>query len=119
MQFATPAAATAALRPAPELRTQGADTAALRKAAMDFEAMALGAMLQPMFEGTMRGSGFGGGGKGEAAWAPMLVNEYARITAASGGLGIGEAVFRHMLAVQERSGAAPAPTQDPTQDPAP
>jgi Rod binding domain-containing protein len=103
MQLATPATATAALRPTPDLRAQGTDTAALRKAAMDFEAMALGAMLQPMFEGTMRGSGFGGGGKGEAAWAPMLVNEYARITAQNGGLGIGDAVFRHMLAAQERT----------------
>ena len=112
MQLATPPSAAAAFRPTPELRQGNAaatgDVAAMRKAAMDFEAMALGAMLQPMFEATSRGSFFGGGGKGEAAWAPMLVNEYARVTAASGGLGIGDMVFRHMLAAQERATAAHA-----------
>jgi flagellar protein FlgJ len=109
MQLSTPPTANAAFRPMPELRqgngVAGGDVAAMRKAAMNFEAMALGAMLQPMFEGTTRGTSFGGGGKGEAAWAPMLVNEYARVTAASGGLGIGDMVFRHMLAAQERAAA--------------
>jgi len=109
MELRTNPAAEAALRPAPELRRPGTDSASLRKAAQDFEAMALGALFQPMFEGIAKGRGFGGGGKGEAAWAPMLVNEYARITAANGGLGIGEAVFRHMLAAQERAGAEPRP----------
>ncbi len=103
MQLATP---LPSFRPTPELRAQGSDIAAIRKAAMDFEAMALGAMLQPMFEGLSGGGGFGRGGKGEAAWAPMLVNEYARVTAAAGGLGIGEMVFRHMLAAQERNSLA-------------
>jgi Rod binding domain-containing protein len=102
MDLRAPPAADAAFRPAPELRRQGGDVASLRKAAQDFEAMALGAMLQPMFAGVAKGGGFGGGGKGEAAWAPMMVNEYARITAANGGLGIADAVFRHMLATQER-----------------
>ncbi|WP_291295538.1 rod-binding protein [Elioraea sp.] len=102
MQLARSPAADAALRSLPAARVNGAGEAALRKTAEQFEAMALGALMQPMFEGLGRGRGIGGGGKGEAAWAPMLVNEYARITAASGGLGIGEVVFRHMLAAQER-----------------
>jgi flagellar protein FlgJ len=104
-------AADAAFRPGPELRAQGSDARALRKAAQDFEAMALGALFQPMFEGIAKGRGFGAGGKGEAAWAPLLVNEYAKIAAADGGLGIGEAVFRHLLAAQER---AHPPTQRPS-----
>jgi Rod binding domain-containing protein len=102
MQPVRSPAADAALRQAPAARATGTDEAALRKTAQQFEAMALGALMQPMFEGLSRGRGFGGGGKGEAAWAPMLVNEFARITAASGGLGIGDVVFRHMLAAQER-----------------
>jgi Rod binding domain-containing protein len=112
MALRAPAAADLAFHPAPELRQQrrhlGSDALALRKAAQDFEAMALGALFQPMFEGIAKGRGFGAGGKGEALWAPLLVNEYARIAAANGGLGIGEAVFRHLLAAQER---ATAPTQ--------
>ncbi len=102
MQLGTNPAADAALRGTPEVRAAGTDLAAMRKSARDFEAMALGALLQPMFAGTGNGSTFGTGGKGEAAWAPMLVNEYARITAASGGLGIGDMVLRHMIAAQER-----------------
>ncbi|WP_144183531.1 rod-binding protein [Elioraea rosea] len=102
MQLGPNPAADAALRGTPELRSTGQDLAAMRKSAQDFEAMALGALLQPMFAGTGDGGAFGTGGKGEAAWAPMLVNEYARLTAASGGLGIGEMVLRHMIAAQER-----------------
>jgi Rod binding domain-containing protein len=102
MELARSPAADAAIRSLPPARVTGTNEAALRRTAEQFEAMALGAMMQPMFEGLGRGRGIGGGGKGEAAWAPMLVNEYARITAANGGLGIGEAVFRHMLAAQER-----------------
>lgn len=109
MELRTSPAADAAFRPSPELRRGGDDTASLRRAAQDFEAMALGALFQPMFEGIAKGRGFGGGGKGEATWAPMLVNEYAKLTAANGGLGIGEAVFRHMLAAQERAQGQPRP----------
>jgi len=105
MELRATTAADLALRPVPELRRAGSDVASLRRAAQDFEAMALGALFQPMFEGTAKGRGFGGGGRGEAAWAPLLVNEYARIAAANGGLGIGEAVFRQLLAAQERAGA--------------
>jgi Rod binding domain-containing protein len=35
-------------------------------------------------------------------WRPMLVNEFARAIAESGGLGLGDAVLRQMIAMQER-----------------
>lgn len=79
----------------------GADPAAMAKAARDFEAMALGALLQPMFEGLGRGGPFGGG-PGEAMWRPMLVNEFARAIADGGGLGLADAVLRQMLTMQEQ-----------------
>ncbi|MCS6853571.1 MAG: rod-binding protein [Elioraea sp.] len=80
-------AATFSPYAAPDLRTA--------KAARDFEAMALGALLQPMFEGLGKGGPFGGGAA-EAMWRPVLVNEIARAIAEAGGLGIAEMVLRQM-----------------------
>ena len=78
---------TAAVSPpaAPDLRTA--------KAARAFEAMALSALLQPMFEGLGKGGPFGGGAA-EAMWRPLLVNEIARAIAEAGGLGIARMVLQ-------------------------
>lgn len=78
-------AASASRQPAPDPRTA--------QAARAFEAMALGALLQPMFEGLGKGGAFGGGAA-EAMWRPVLVNEIARAIAEAGGLGIAELVLR-------------------------
>jgi len=61
-------------------------------AAREFEAMALGALLQPMFDGLGQGGPFGGGAA-EALWRPVLVNEIARMLAETGGLGIASVVL--------------------------
>jgi hypothetical protein len=53
------------------------------------------------FEGLGKGGAFGGG-TAEEMWRPMLVNEFARVIAAGGGLGIADAVMRQMLAMQEQ-----------------
>ncbi len=63
------------------------------KAARAFEAMALGALLQPMFEGLGKAGPFGGGAA-EAMWRPVLVNEIARAMAEAGGLGIAQMVLQ-------------------------
>lgn len=78
-------AASASRQPAPDPRTA--------EAARAFEAMALGALLQPMFEGLGK-AGLFGGGSAEAMWRPMLVNEIARAIADSGGFGIAGMVLR-------------------------
>lgn len=75
-------------------------TAAQRQAAQDFEAQALGALLQPMFEGLGAGGAFGGGA-GEAQWRPMLVTEYAKCLAAAGGIGLADAVLGALQRMQE------------------
>ena len=82
------------------LRTPGADPAQLAKAAQDFEAMALGELLQPMFNTVDSAHGLFGGGDAEAAWQPMLVQEMAKQIAEHGGLGLAQPIYREMLRMQ-------------------
>lgn len=72
-----------------------------RKSAQDFEAMAIGQLLQPMFKTVDSSKGLFGGGKGEATWKPMLVDEMAKTLAKNGGIGIADSVFREMIRMQE------------------
>ena len=44
---------------------------------------------------------FFGGGSGEEAWRPMLVQEIAKQIAAHGGLGLAQPVYEAMLRTQE------------------
>lgn len=90
---ATPAAPASFLPPA--------QVARIAKAADEFEAMVLGQMLQPMFDTVDLSRNPLGGGAGEAAWKPMLVNEIAKHMAKHGGLGLAKPVLTQMLRVQE------------------
>ncbi|HVZ10500.1 rod-binding protein [Rhodopila sp.] len=87
---------TTVLRPA----TAG-ESARLAKAAQDFEAMALGELLQPMFDTVDTAHGLFGGGDAEAAWRPLLVQEMARQIASHGGLGLAAPVQAAMLRMQQ------------------
>jgi Rod binding domain-containing protein len=96
-----PIGASASVRPA------GRDNEVkLRKAAEDFTTVALNEMLKPMFD-TTEASGEGpgdetfGGGAGERAFKPMMINEVAKGIARSGGLGLAEPVYQQMLRLQE------------------
>ncbi len=80
---------------------QPADLAKIAKAAKDFEAMAIGQLLQPMFDTVDTAHSAFGGGDGEEAWKPMLVQEIAKHIAASGGLGLAKPVYDAMLRMQE------------------
>jgi Rod binding domain-containing protein len=73
-----------------------------RKAAQDFEAMALGEMLKPMFATVDTSKGRFGGGPGEAMWQPMLVEEMAKSIAKSGGIGLADSVMKELLRMQEQ-----------------
>ena len=75
--------------------------AKLWKTAKDFEAMALGQMLQPIFNTVDTAHGILGGGAGETAWRPMLTQELAKQIATHGGLGLAVPVFHQMLQMQE------------------
>jgi Rod binding domain-containing protein len=63
--------------------------------------MAIGQLLQPMFDTVDTSKGSFGGGPGEEAWKPMLVQEFAKQIAAHGGLGLAKPVYDAMLRMQE------------------
>jgi Rod binding domain-containing protein len=71
--------------------------------AKQFEAMALGALLAPMFDTVDTAHGAFGGGEAEAAWKPMMVSELAKAVAAHGGLGLARPVMEQMIRIQENA----------------
>lgn len=74
-----------------------------RKAAEDFEAMAINEMLQPMFSaGQSDDGGFFGGGIGEKQFRPMLINEIAKSMEHAGGIGMVDAIYKQMLKMQDK-----------------
>jgi flagellar protein FlgJ len=80
---------------------QSADPAKMVKSARDFEAMAIGQLLQPMFDTVNTSKSAFGGGSGEEAWKPMLIQEFAKQIAAHGGLGLAKPVYDAMQRMQE------------------
>ena len=77
----------------------------MRQAAEDFEAVFLGQMLQPMFEGLQAEAPFGGG-QAEKMWQSMLVDEYGKSLAKGGGIGLADAVYGQLLQAQEAAQTA-------------
>ncbi len=71
------------------------------KVSRDFEAMFLSNMLQPMFAGLKSGKGFFGGGHAEDTFQAMLVDEYGKVMAKAGGVGIAKMVRDQILKLQE------------------
>ena len=81
------------------------DRETLRKRAVEFEAVYLAQMLQPMFD-ELKSSGPFGGGFGEDVWRSQQVQEYGKAIAQNGGVGIADAVARELIQAQEaREGA--------------
>ena len=76
------------------------DTKKAYEAAKEFEAVFLSQMLQHMFAGIKTNNVFGGG-PGEDMYRSMMVNEYGKVLAQSGGVGITDAVMREIIRIQE------------------
>jgi flagellar protein FlgJ len=76
---------------------------AVRAAAEQFESFFLTQSLTSMFAGVDTNSLFGGG-SGETVYRSLLLQEYGKIAARSGGFGIADAVQRQMLHSQEVKG---------------
>jgi Rod binding domain-containing protein len=73
------------------------------QAAQDFEAMAVGQLLAPMFQTVDLAHSAFGGGEAEATWQPMLVDAIAKQMAAHGGIGLAVPVFNALLRAQEQA----------------
>jgi flagellar protein FlgJ len=76
------------------------------KAAEGFAAMAIGELFQPMFATVDLSKSRFGGGAGEAAWQPILVQAIGRKVASEGGLGISATVFKELIRQQQEAAAA-------------
>lgn len=76
--------------------------ARMRETAQQFEASFLAQMMRPMFEGLKTDGPFGGG-EGEATWRSFLIDEMAKQTVRSGGIGLADQVVSQMLKMQEQS----------------
>ena len=70
------------------------------KAAEDFEAVFLSQMLQHMFNGVDMNP-LGGDGPDKEIYQSMLIDEYGKIIARSGGIGVADHVKREMIRMQE------------------
>jgi Rod binding domain-containing protein len=78
----------------------------LERAAGHLEAAFLAEMLKPM--GAIQAPETLGGGAGEQQFASFLVDEYARLIVASGGIGLSESIIRSLIA----SGQSLSPNDD-------
>ncbi|MBO6827762.1 MAG: rod-binding protein [Sneathiella sp.] len=77
-----------------------ANQAKAQKAAEEFEAFFLSQVLNSMSSGIETDPTFGGG-ESEKVFRSMLNDEYAKSMSRSGGVGIADAVYREILALQE------------------
>lgn len=75
----------------------------ITKAAQQFEAMAIGQLLAPMFDTVDTSKGLFGGGEAEAAWKPMMVSEMAKQVAKQGSFGLARPVMEQMMRLQENA----------------
>ena len=88
------------LRATPRVAQGGIEQA--RKTGAEFEQMFIAQMLQPIFDAMPTDSVFGGG-PGESMFRSFQVDEYAKAITRSGGIGIADAVARHIISMQEKN----------------
>ena len=89
---------------------QPAQVAAL-KSARDFEAMAIGQLLAPIFDTVKTSKGMFGGGAAEETWKPMLTDALAKQVEKAGGLGLAAPIYHQILLLQQ--GSPPAKPEPP------
>jgi Rod binding domain-containing protein len=76
------------------------DPAQAKQAAQDFEAVFLSQMIEHMFAG-IETDGLFGGGHGEETFRSLLYDEFGKVLARAGGIGLADSVQREILKAQE------------------
>lgn len=84
-----------------KIATQSKEDAKVDLAAKEFEAMFVAQMLQPMFEG-LSTDGLFGGGKGEEIFRGFMIEEYGKMMAETGQLGIADNIKAEMIRMQAK-----------------
>lgn len=85
----------------------------IEQAAQEFESVFLAEMLKPMFKDVNEPDPTFGGGHGEEVFNGILVQEYGKIMAENGGIGIADHVRAELIKIQEsRNGAVTAATEE-------
>ena len=74
-----------------------------RKVAEEFESYFLGQVLQPLFANLSAEEPFSGGAS-EEIWRSLQVDEYGKVLARAGGIGLADHVLQQILRVQEIEG---------------
>jgi Rod binding domain-containing protein len=102
MAIADPTALLASPAPAaaPRLASSRVDPTAARKSAEDFTAFFFTQSLETIYSGISSDTLFGGG-SGENIYRSLLTQEYGKMAARSGGMGIADSVQREILRMQE------------------
>lgn len=95
----TALAASAVAPSAPTVNASGG-AAAAKKAGENFESFFLSQAFESMFSGLESDPLFGGG-NGESVYRSLLIQEYSKVAAKSDPTGIGDAVTREILQLQE------------------
>ncbi|PJB73097.1 MAG: flagellar biosynthesis protein FlgJ [Alphaproteobacteria bacterium CG_4_9_14_3_um_filter_47_13] len=73
----------------------------IEESAKEFEAVFLSEMLKPMFAEINKSDPLFGGGHGEEIFNGFMVQEYGKIMAEHGGIGIAEHVKAELIKIQE------------------
>lgn len=80
----------------PEYDAKAAD------AATEFESVFISEMLKPMFE-EIKVDGMFGGGRGEEIFRGLLVQEYGKMIAHEGGVGLSSQIKEQIIKMQEQA----------------
>lgn len=96
----TPDIASFALPATPALPSTATSRDRIQATAEEFEAVFLSTMLSQMFTGLPTDGPFGGG-HAEETFRGMLIEQYGKEIAATGGIGIADEVARELLRLQE------------------
>jgi Rod binding domain-containing protein len=83
------------------LDPKAAQEAKARKTATEFETMFLEQTLDRMFSSVGEEGPLGNNGVGGDVYRSMLVKEYAGTIVKSGGIGLGDQIFREIMRLQE------------------